>query len=129
MKNVNRRSKQRDAILGLLCSTDTHPTAEWLYVELKKEFPGIGIATVYRNLKLFQMQGLIQKIDVGDGLDHYDADMSPHYHFCCTCCGRIIDLDMPKLEINSVLPCGLVAQRHQLTFFGVCGACQKEQCS
>lgn len=129
MKNANRHSSQREAILVLLRSTNAHPTAEWLYAELKKNYPRIGLATVYRNLRLFQEQGLIQRVDVGDGPDHFDADTSQHYHYCCTCCGRIIDLDMPELEINSSLPCGLVAQRHQLTFFGVCSSCKKEQCS
>lgn len=127
MNKTGRYSKQRDAVLTLLKSTKSHPTAEWLYNELKEDFPGIGIATIYRNLKLFCQQGLVQKIEVGDGLDHFDADISQHYHFYCTNCGRVIDVDMPPLEINHALPCGLVAERHQLTFFGKCNECKKEQ--
>lgn len=129
MKAVGRYSRQRDAILGLLRSTKTHPTAEWIYARLKDTLPNLGLATVYRNLRLFCEQGLVQKIDCGDGVEHFDADVSPHYHYYCTCCGKIIDLDMPTLKINSRLPDGLTAQSHQLTFFGRCNQCQEEQCS
>lgn len=129
MDTITRYSKQREAIINLLRSTKTHPSAEWLYNNLKGEFEGIGIATVYRNLKLFEEQGLVQKIDVGDGADHYDADMSEHYHFFCQSCGSIIDLYAPPIQLCSILPDGFTAKRHQLTFYGVCDSCQKEQCS
>lgn len=127
--NVSRHSKQRDAILELLRSTKSHPTADWLHSELKVHYPGIGVATVYRNLKLFEEQGLVQKIDVGDGFDHYDADMSEHYHHFCTHCKKVIDLDMPRMNFNSQLPGGHTSDRHQLVFFGICKNCQIEQCS
>ena len=117
------RSKKRDAILNLLRSTDTHPTAEWIHYVLKDEIPGLGIATVYRNLKLFEKQGLVQRIDVGDGYDHYDADTSEHYHFRCTSCKKVLDLNIPTMELASSLPEGFKAERHQLVFFGKCQNC------
>ena len=46
-----RYSRQREALLRLLKSVTCHPTAEWLYAELKKEFPHISLATVYRSLR------------------------------------------------------------------------------
>lgn len=121
-----RHSPQREAIMEVLKSTKTHPTAEWVYFALKDDYPSLGIATVYRNLKLFEKQGLVQRIDVGDGYDHYDADTSQHYHFRCTSCRQVIDLDMPKLEIDSNLPEGHMAERHNLVFFGKCSKCNKE---
>ena len=48
-----RNSKKRDAILEKLKSTTSHPTAEWIYLELKKDYPKLSLATVYRNLKSF----------------------------------------------------------------------------
>ena len=48
MKNYSR---QREAILEVLRSTDTHPTANWIYTEVKKTIPNISLGTVYRNLK------------------------------------------------------------------------------
>jgi hypothetical protein len=46
-----RRSKQREAILRAVRQTTCHPTAEWVYAQVKKEIPGISLGTVYRNLR------------------------------------------------------------------------------
>lgn len=54
MEPTRKRSKKRDAILSCLCSTDTHPSAEWIYHRLKPQIPDLSLATVYRNLALFQ---------------------------------------------------------------------------
>ena len=129
MLNQSRHSRQREAILALLKSTKLHPTADWLFSELKKEFPNIGLATIYRNLKLFEEQGLLIRIDVGDGFEHYDADTSDHYHFFCSDCRRVIDLDMPPLQFDDVLPDGFSSEHHQLVFFGKCNNCKTELCS
>lgn len=129
MNSRSRHSKQREAILSLLRSTKSHPTAEWLYSELKRDYQGIGLATVYRNLKLFEEQGLVIKLDVGDGFDHYDADTSNHYHFYCDCCKRLIDLDISPMRFDSLLPDGFSSNRHQLLIYGRCDKCKSEQCS
>ena len=58
-KKTLKHSKQRDAFLRTLRRTKAHPTAYWIYEELKKEFPNISLATVYRNLKLaLEMAGI-----------------------------------------------------------------------
>jgi Fur family peroxide stress response transcriptional regulator len=44
-----RQSRQRTRILELLCLTEIHPTAEWLYEQLKNELPQLSLGTVYRN--------------------------------------------------------------------------------
>ncbi len=126
---ASKHSKQRGAILEVLSSTKTHPTADWIFTELKKIYPCIGLATVYRNLKLFEEQGLLIKIDVGDGVDHFDADTSEHSHFFCRLCGRVSDIEVPSLEVDSFLPDGYCCERQQLVLFGRCNDCMKEQCS
>ena len=60
-----RRSKQRERILALLRSTDTHPTANWLFGRLRKEFPNLSIGTIYRNIGILVQQGLIGRIAFG----------------------------------------------------------------
>ena len=47
MKNY---SKQREVILNVLHSTNTHPTVNWIYSEARKTLPNISLGTVYRNL-------------------------------------------------------------------------------
>ena len=61
-QKVFRQSKQRNRILELLRSTDSHPTADWLYPQLKDEFPNLSFGTVYRNLATLIEQDLVKKI-------------------------------------------------------------------
>ena len=99
MEKVLKHSKQRDAILNLLKGVYTHPTAEWLYMELKKDFPNISLATVYRNLNLLLEIGEIIKLDVVDGVEHFDANDDEHCHFICNKCHRVIDISVPSSSL------------------------------
>lgn len=91
MNNV-RTSKKRDAILALLRSARCHPGADWVYRELKTQYPDLSLGTVYRNLNHLCERGLIQRVGAVDGQDRYDGVITPHSHFICSFCGSIIDL-------------------------------------
>ncbi|WP_319560974.1 transcriptional repressor [Marispirochaeta sp.] len=124
-----KRSRQRDRILELLQGTGDHPTADWLYTQLKDEFPHLSVGTIYRNLNILIEQGLIKKIDFGSTYDRFDANITPHYHFICERCGSIIDLELtidPSLDtrVNTQTP--YTALRHRIEFYGLCDRCAKE---
>lgn len=82
-----RYSPKRDAILQCLRSTTCHPSAEWVYSQLKPRIPDLSLATVYRNLARFRAEGAVQVIGCVDGEDRYDGDTAPHGHFICRTCG------------------------------------------
>jgi len=90
---IKHKSKQRDAILEKLRSTKSHPTAEWIYYELKPQHPGLSLATVYRNLKLFREEGEIIAVGTVAGQERFDANTSEHTHFVCDTCRAVIDID------------------------------------
>ncbi|WP_319417098.1 transcriptional repressor [Marispirochaeta aestuarii] len=124
------RSRQRDRILELLRETGDHPTADWLYTQLKDEFPNLSVGTIYRNLNILLDQGLIKKIDFGSTFDRFEANTAPHYHFICDRCGSIIDLDLPidpdlDSRVNDRTP--YTALRHKIEFFGLCNRCSHMQ--
>ena len=89
-----RNSKQKDIILRALDEHKVHPTAEELYKYIHQENSDIGVATVYRNLNKFAEKGIIRKIIGLDGSSHFDSCLEPHYHFICSCCGKIYDIPM-----------------------------------
>lgn len=62
-------------------SRHDHPTADALYASIREEFPNISLGTVYRNLNLLVETGEILKLTCGNGPDHYDGNVAPHYHF------------------------------------------------
>ena len=76
-------SKQREAIKNFLVTRYDHPTAETVYLNIRKEFPNISLGTVYRNLNLLAEIGEIQKLSSGIGPDRFDGNPAPHYHFIC----------------------------------------------
>ena len=127
MKKI-RKSKKRDRVLDLLKNTTIHPTADWIYKQLKKEFPDLSMGTVYRNLNIMIEEGLVKKIDSGSTFDRFEANITPHYHFICEKCVKIIDLKMPiddslNEKVNKTNQ--YKAHFHKIEFFGQCEECEK----
>lgn len=123
-------SKQREALFTLLCSTKTHPTAAWLYNQLRKDFPRISQGTVYRNLNILAEQKRIKVITVDGSFAHFDADMSVHNHVICTKCGRVDDAFMPSDEHcdhTAAAVSGYRIMSHRFDFFGLCPDCQQRE--
>jgi Fe2+ or Zn2+ uptake regulation protein len=96
-----RKSPQRSRILEIIKESESHPTADELYHELRKEFPRISLGTVYRNVRQLVSEGLIQELPVIGGASRFDGEASPHAHFVCRRCGHAFDL-------HDIEVCGLV---------------------
>lgn len=100
-KEINRRlTKQKSAILDYLKSVKTHPDAETVYEAIKEKNPRLSLSTVYRNLSLMSDEGLILKLSACGKSDRFDGDISPHQHFICNECGKVIDVDC-KADLKS----------------------------
>lgn len=120
-------SKQREALLTLLKSTHSHPSADWLYAELKKEFPNISLGTVYRNLALLTKNGTVVKITTSSQKEHFDGFTHQHYHFVCKSCERIYDVELNNADtLDRAVENELNAEvdSHSLVFYGVCSNCK-----
>jgi Fur family peroxide stress response transcriptional regulator len=121
-----RRSKQREAILRVLMSTKSHPTAEWLYEEVKKEIPNISLGTVYRNLRLMKDHGEILELEQTGAFRRFDGNSANHYHFRCDRCGKVYDIDEPVVDgIDERVEktTGFRVSYHRLEFRGLCRDC------
>ena len=66
-------SRQRESIKNYLATTKEHPTADTVYLQMKKEFPNISLGTVYRNLNLLTEIGEAIKIPTPNGGDRVDG--------------------------------------------------------
>lgn len=93
---IARQSKKRDAMLALLRGSKRHPSAEQVYHMLKPDYPGLSLATVYRNLGQLCEQGLVKRVGAVNGQERYDGEIRPHSHFICNRCAAILDL--PRLS-------------------------------
>lgn len=123
-------SRQREMIKDFLMTRKDHPTADIVYMNVRRQNPNISLGTVYRNLTLLADIGEISRLHLGDGVDRFDADTSPHYHFVCTECGSVTDLEMDSieniLETASANFDGHIAG-HETHFYGTCGSCTGAQ--
>lgn len=119
-------SQQRESIKQYLAQTNEHPTADTIYTKIREIYPHISLGTVYRNLNLLVDQGEIIKLSCGDGSDHFDYKVEPHYHFLCKECGSIIDLELDHLDqINKLAANNFPGEigGHTALFYGKCKNC------
>jgi len=95
IRPASRMTNQRLEIIQFLQSTKEHPTAEKIYLEIRKKLPKISLGTIYRNLEFLREKNLIKKLNFGEDKDRYDAIATDHHHFFCERCHRAIDLILP----------------------------------
>ena len=130
MEVRSKHFRKRDAILDCIRATKVHPSAEWVYSQLKPEIPDLSLGTVYRNLSLFRQQGDIMCVGTVHGVDRFDGNTKPHVHFICTGCGAVLDLDemtvLDALAQEAAKHTGGLIREYHLAFTGLCEACTQE---
>ncbi|MFW5826720.1 MAG: Fur family transcriptional regulator [Alkalispirochaeta sp.] len=120
-----RKSKQRQRILELLQSGHIHVTANWVYDQLRNEFPTLSLGNVYRNLNILVDQGLANRLGFGSTFDVYEANRDGHFHFICDRCGAIEDIELPDQQ-SSLMRRWIEDDRgHRISNMEVHGVCTK----
>lgn len=130
MEKRENFSRKRMAILNVLQGTTVHPTAEWVYTQLRPQYPSLSLGTVYRNLKMFCEKGRAVSVGVIGGQEHFDGDTAPHAHFVCVKCGAVLDIHEDffgpeELQLLS-RKTGKTVESASVMFHGVCESCRKE---
>ena len=123
-----KRSLQREMIKQNLLSRYDHPTADMVYQSIREELPNISLGTVYRNLRFLVDQGDALSLKLGDGREHFDGHVEPHYHFICTKCGDVEDIFMDELNIceQASKHCSGEIHGHCTYFYGLCNNCKSK---
>lgn len=83
-------------------------------------------STVFRAVSGMEKDGLINRIDLGDGKVHYELSDQHHEHVRCDSCGRVVEVPGCVLEDAASAvkeSTGFVVTSHQLLFNGVCPEC------
>ena len=127
MEGSIRFSRKREAILAKIRSVKSHPSAEWVYGELKREMPDISLGTVYRNIAMFKREGAIMSVAVVGGEERFDGNAEEHAHFVCEHCGAVIDIeDEPGEHSDAVADrYGVTVTRRTLIYYGACEKCRE----
>jgi Fur family ferric uptake transcriptional regulator len=129
-----KSTKQRDIIFDEFFNhPGQHITVEELYEKVKKQYPKIGYATIYRTLKLFKECGLAFERNFGDGKTRYEPvkfEGEHHDHMICVGCGRIIEFENQRIEYYSREVArlnGFEVLNHKLELYGYCGSCREKK--
>ena len=117
-----RYTPQRQMVWNELRNMGGHHDCEEIYDELKGKGTRVSRATVYRTIEVLARNGLIRKLEVGDGVARYEAkeDGNHHHdHMICIETGDIIEfyneeLERLQEEIAEKLGYELVRHVHQL---------------
>jgi len=121
-----RLTAPRRLILELVQATDLHPSATTVYQRVRRRLPAVSLATVYRNLRMLAVHGLLAERADAAGM-RFDGRPSPHDHFTCVVCGRIYDV--PPLAAAGVrralgASTGFEVLDHRIEFSGRCARCR-----
>jgi Fur family ferric uptake transcriptional regulator len=133
---VGRWTVARQAVLDVFLKIRGHLSAEDVYLAVRRMLPGIGMATVYRNLEFLTRQGFLKRYQFGESRSRYelnDDKSDHHHHIICTKCGKINDYSefieremmlMKDLEKKLLRKYNYKISSHQLHFYGLCDKCQ-----
>ena len=122
-------TNQRLNILKVFLNTEKHVSCDELYQAVRRSFPEIGYATVYRTLKLIQDAGLAREVDFGDRVSRLEHDYGHkhHDHLICLACGKffeVFDSAIEELQENLAKKHNFTPLRHKMDIFGYCRKCQ-----
>jgi Fur family peroxide stress response transcriptional regulator len=124
-----RETKQRRIVYETVKNTYSHPTADRIFEQVRDALPKVSLGTVYRNLGVLKEEGLVREILGNDRRAHYDADTSPHAHFICNSCDRIIDVRGVKSidwrTLKDLVGCSVTEQN--VVFGGLCAHCRQQE--
>ncbi len=123
-----RNTKQRSIILEELKKVKSHPTADELYLMVKKKVPRISLGTVYRNLENLAEAGIILKLEYSEGQKRFDGNTMPHIHFKCTKCSAVEDIpfavEVPDINRRLTWAKSREITGSRLEYFGLCANCK-----
>ena len=125
-----RNGAARTALVDLLDTQACCASAGDLHDTLREHGRNVGLASVYRVLDSLLESGLVQRVDVGDGVARYEpvrTSEEHHHHLVCTGCGKVEAFTDPGLEraIHRVEETsGYAVDTHDVVLHGACADCQ-----
>ena len=119
-------TKQREAVLQVIRDSDSHLTANEVFLAAKQVLPTISFATVYNSLRFLKGAGHIAEIAFGNGASRFDRMTHRHDHAICTECGTLVDIEMEipaELIERAERECSFKTDSIEFTLRGRCPDC------
>lgn len=121
---MERNTRQRAAIREAIVLAERPLLPQEVLAAAQQASPGLGIATVYRNLKALADEGEISVVDLpGENPRYEAAGHQHHHHFQCLQCQRVYDVHACPGNLAHLAPAGFTVEAHELTLYGRCSDC------
>jgi Fur family ferric uptake transcriptional regulator len=92
--------------------------------DARREVGGLGIATVYRNIRALLDEGWLETVDLPSESSRYElASQAHHHHFRCRHCEQVFDVPCNLGPLDHAIPDGFTLERHDLVLHGLCIHC------
>jgi Fur family ferric uptake transcriptional regulator len=123
-----RATRQRDAIKAAIEAGERPMSPGEVLDRARASVNSLGLATVYRNLKLLVAEGVVRVINLPGDSPRYEMARTPHHHhFQCTTCRRVFEVAGCPGNLRHLAPRGFRVERHDVTLYGRCSDCRKNE--
>lgn len=121
-----RNTRQRRAIREAFEKLDRPLSAEEVQSAATADSDGLGIATVYRNIRTLVDEGWLVPVELPGQNPRYElAGKAHHHHFHCQKCGKVFELEGCVSEVTRLAPPGFTVTDHEVVLYGLCQHCAR----
>jgi Fe2+ or Zn2+ uptake regulation protein len=121
-------TSQRRAVLEALKEARGHPSAEDVYLIVKRKNPRVALGTVYQALSVLEEIGVVGSKHWSDSPMRYDLNLEPHLDIRCAACGEVSEIPgvgLGGLEENIRRNTSYEVTRTTLVVEGLCPSCKE----
>ena len=122
--NDSRNTRQRTAIRETFERAGRPLSPQQVLEAARSRAEGLGIATVYRNIKALLEEGWLSAIELPGVPAVYErSGKLHHHHFHCDRCSRVFEVTGCVPSINRLASRRFSVTRHELILYGICAEC------
>ena len=123
---MERNTRQRAAIRDAMAVAERPLLPQEVLDAAQPAVPGLGLATVYRNLKTLLDEGEVCAVQLPGENPRYElAGAHHHHHFQCRQCQRVFDVHACPGDLSRLAPAGFTVEGHEITLYGLCPECSR----
>ena len=122
-----KKTPARSAITEFLSSSDSPVDVAEIIESLRIKKLNTNKVTVYRIIEFMHKNGIVDRLEFGEGKYRYELQKNHHHHLICQKCGDVKDVEgnyIEEIENEIKSKKGFLVKSHSLEFFGLCKNCQ-----
>jgi len=124
-ENDLKATIQRTSILKSIDHAG-HINIDDIYDNVKKQYPTLSLATIYKNIIMMQENNVIVEVPMNGEKSKYELKKEEHMHLICQKCGHIKDTKITSETKKVIVIENFQVKSSQINLFGLCRKCQSK---